>query len=126
MENTILTVFFIALGGSLGAGARYWLSGLFKDVNSPLPLGTLAVNVLGSFTLGFFMTISTFAYLPYEIVKFLGTGFLGAFTTMSTFAVETLSLNEQSMRFAFINIVIMIIFVLIGTIIGINIITYVY
>ena len=51
-------------------------------------------------------------------LKPLPYGFFGCYTTMSSFAVETLTLNEESKRLAFMNIVLMITFVLLGAILG--------
>ncbi len=92
-----MKLLYIGLGGFLGAGSRYLLSkwvemkweGLF-------PNGTLIVNVIGSFLLGFLMVLfieKTAAYTNLKIM--MTTGFLGAFTTFSTFSFETVMLLED-------------------------------
>ena len=51
----MLTYFWIMLGGALGTGARFWASGLVAErFGEVFPLGTLFVNVTGSFIIGFF------------------------------------------------------------------------
>ncbi len=89
----------IALGGALGAVCRYWLITLAEQHNEGLfPVGTLAVNVLGSLLIGILFVlltekIQTAAYLRPLLV----IGFLGAFTTFSTFSLDTLLLMQQGL-----------------------------
>lgn len=89
----------IMLGGGLGAIARYMLStSINEKLASNFPYGTLIVNVIGSFLMGF---------LAMWLVEKLGlnpllrlaifVGFLGAFTTFSTFSMETLHLFEEGL-----------------------------
>lgn len=81
----------VALGGMLGSVARYGLGGWVT--RGDFPWGTVAVNLLGSFALGFlvFSELAR-ASLDAEMRMFLTVGFLGGFTTMSTFAVEFVDL----------------------------------
>jgi CrcB protein len=82
----------VGVGGFFGAIARYcssqWIAG---RVSSRFPYGTLFVNLLGSFLLGFIIggKWGTSLYLLF------GTGFMGAFTTFSTFKVDSLQLAKQ-------------------------------
>ncbi len=87
----------LALGGALGAIARYWLSsGLNQSGQMAFPLGTLSVNVLGSFFIGgLYIYLSGRPELSEAYRHLLITGFLGALTTFSTFSLETLLLIEQ-------------------------------
>ncbi len=87
----------IALGGAAGAMARYALSGWVQSAAGTLfPLGTLAVNVVGSFLLGFILQLSTGRFLVApETRLFLTTGLCGSLTTFSTFSYETLALLED-------------------------------
>ncbi|PYE55277.1 fluoride efflux transporter CrcB [Deinococcus yavapaiensis] len=80
----------IALGGALGAVARFAL-GAFVAARSPLgtfPLSTLVINVLGSFALGLLLALVGRGTLSDAWRLWIGVGFLGAFTTFSTFSVE--------------------------------------
>lgn len=85
----------LAAGGALGALARYGVATWVQQRTGPgFPWGTLVVNVLGSFALGFVLAaIADPAWRP-PIVAFAATGFLGDFTTFSTFAYEAAALGH--------------------------------
>lgn len=88
---------WICLGGAIGTGVRYLLSGWFLRVLGPeFPYGTLAVNALGSFLLGVLMQValSTESFPP-TLRLTLTTGVMGGFTTYSTFNYETLQLFQE-------------------------------
>jgi fluoride exporter len=76
-----VTLLYVALGGALGAPARYVVAHL---LDGPAHRGTLAVNLVGSFLLGLFSGLA----LTGDTLAFLGTGFCGALTTYSSFAVH--------------------------------------
>lgn len=87
----------VATGGALGAMARYGLSGWISNAGSGrFPYGTLAVNIIGSFIIGFFLTLAyeRFSWSP-DLRIFFTVGFLGAFTTFSTFSYETVELLRE-------------------------------
>ncbi len=76
----------VALGGALGAMARYWLSGRLDHAGQPIPINTLSINVLGSFLMGVcFVLILEKGRLPPDLRPLLMVGFLGAFTTFPPF-----------------------------------------
>jgi fluoride exporter len=80
----------VALGGALGAPARYGISLAVHVSPGSFPWGTFWTNVSGSFALGFFLAVVLERFPPTRYLRpFVATGFLGAFTTYSTFAVET-------------------------------------
>ena len=87
----------VALGGALGAMARYGLSGWVQHLSgSFFPVGTLAVNVLGSFIIGLLLQMTTGRFVwSVEARLLLTTGFCGSLTTFSTFSYETLALMED-------------------------------
>lgn len=89
--------FWICLGGAIGTGARYLLSGWLLRVTGPgLPYGTLAVNSIGSFLLCLLMHASLSAEsFPPTLRVALATGVLGGFTTYSTFNYETLDFFQK-------------------------------
>ena len=85
----------IGVGGALGALARYGLSGWVQGfLATPFPLGTLVVNVLGSFLLGLAVYLLESTALSTEVRSLVTIGFLGAFTTFSTFSYEALVLLQ--------------------------------
>ncbi|MGG3564751.1 fluoride efflux transporter CrcB [Neobacillus rhizosphaerae] len=88
----ITNIAIVALGGFFGAMSRYGLGLFFKKrYPSAFPIGTLFVNLLGSFLLGLIMGANTDSTLR----LLLGTGFMGAFTTFSTFKLENIQLHTK-------------------------------
>jgi CrcB protein len=89
---------WICLGGAVGTGARYLLSGWLGRAAGPsFPWGTLAVNVLGSFLLGLIMQVAVSTNLLSPTLRLtLATGVLGGFTTYSSFNYETLQYLQQN------------------------------
>ena len=88
-----MTPLVVGIGGALGAVARWagteWVRGFAGDA---FPWGTLAVNVLGSFALGFAMIwFQSLAPSP-RARQLVAIGFLGSFTTFSTFSYEAVAL----------------------------------
>ena len=103
MTRTLL----VAAGGLAGSVARYWLSGFAQRfTGTAFPLGTLTVNALGSFVLGFIMMLSLERGTPGPAARlFLTVGFCGGFTTMSTFSYETFALlRDGELGFALANV----------------------
>ncbi len=88
---------WIAAGSALGGVARYLLGGAVQRwTPGTFPLGTLAVNVIGSVLLGFILryALETPA-VSAEVRAFLTVGFCGGFTTFSTFSYESATLLER-------------------------------
>lgn len=83
----------IALGGALGAPARYGVAQLIPVPSGRFPWATFWTNVSGSFALGLVLALLLERFPPSRYLRpFVATGFLGAYTTYSTFAVETVLL----------------------------------
>lgn len=87
----MMTYIAVALGGALGACARFALGNVFKS-----PMGTLVANGLGCLLIGLVAGfLASRMQLNDSIRPFVITGFLGALTTYSTFSLEALEmLNE--------------------------------
>lgn len=86
----------IAGGGAVGALLRYWVSlGMHGLLGRDFPWGTLTVNVLGSFLMGWLSFWLLARQAAPEWRGLLLIGGLGAFTTFSAFSLESLHLLEQ-------------------------------
>ena len=97
----------IFIGGGIGSVLRYWLSRFTNNyIGSNFPYGTLAVNILGCFIIGLFMTLFAERFLVNPRLRLLLTvGFLGGLTTFSTFSYESFMLiEEKSFYLAGVNI----------------------
>jgi CrcB protein len=86
----------IMLGSALGGGARYWCSGFVAThFGETFPWGTMAVNIVGSFVIGFFATLTGpdgRLFFSTETRQFVLVGFCGGYTTFSSFSLQTLGL----------------------------------
>jgi CrcB protein len=114
LQNYAIVFFGAGIGGVL----RYWLSSfVYKFLPANFPYGTLSVNLIGSFILGFVM----FGLYEKELINqdmrlFLTIGFCGGFTTFSTFSLETVNLIKNSeFIIASLNILLNVILCLAGT-----------
>jgi len=92
-----VTYLIIGIGGFLGANARYLLGGWIAErYGTSFPYGTLAINVSGSFVIGFFLMLISERFIIHPNWRlFFAIGFLGAYTTFSTFSFETFALLQQ-------------------------------
>ncbi len=92
-----LTILAVASGGAIGATLRLLINGAVnKSFVHALPLGTLAVNLIGSLLIGMLFAYFHFnTTLSPHIKTFMVTGILGALTTYSTFAIESFFLLES-------------------------------
>ncbi|WP_367124692.1 CrcB family protein [Streptomyces phytohabitans] len=85
----------VALGGALGAAARYGASLLWPTPDGAFPWTTLAVNAAGCAVIGAFMVLLSEEWSAHRLVRpFFGTGVLGGFTTFSTYAVDVRQLAD--------------------------------
>ncbi len=94
----LMPYLLVGLGGFIGANARFVVARLVGAMfETRFPLGTLVINVSGSFLLGVLGTLVAQKVMPNsESMRLaLGVGFLGAFTTFSTFEFETHSLIDD-------------------------------
>lgn len=120
----MLTYLWIALGGALGSVGRFWLNGLVSQRFDTFPLGTLAINVIGSFIIGIFGALT----LPEGrmgsetralTTEFVMIGLCGGFTTFSSFSLQTLNLiREREWLYAGGNVLLSVALCLIATWLG--------
>ena len=93
MNFTLLM--YIGFGGFLGAISRFLISNFIqRQLNILFPIGTLSVNVLGSFIIGFMAMFFQNIIEP-EYKALVITGFLGALTTFSTFSLENVTMLQD-------------------------------
>ena len=89
----------IAVGSALGGMARYWCSGFIAAaVGETFPWGTLIINVVGSFVIGFFATLTgpDGRLLVSSVTRqFVMVGVCGGYTTFSSFSLQTLNLAHD-------------------------------
>ena len=88
----------VAVGGGAAAGAWIrWIFGmLLNPIFPPIPLGTVAANILGGLLMGVCMALMThYEAMSPELRLLMTTGFLGGLTTFSTFSAETATLLSR-------------------------------
>ncbi|MCL4275005.1 MAG: fluoride efflux transporter CrcB [Anaerolineales bacterium] len=104
MTNILL----VGIGGFIGSVLRYLLSGYVQQTAKSVgfPFGTLAVNIIGCFVIGFLaQLVEARGAFTGETRTFIFFGILGGFTTFSTFGNETFNLvRDSQMLNAFANI----------------------
>lgn len=95
----MVTYLWIGLGSALGGMARYWCSGFVAErIGETFPWGTLTVNVVGSFIIGFFATLTApdgRFLIGSNARQFVMIGVLGGYTTFSSFSLQTLALARD-------------------------------
>jgi fluoride exporter len=96
-KHPLVPYLAIALGGILGANARYLVSLLVAErLGTEFPYGTMLINVTGSLVIGFFLTLVTERLEVSPLWRlFFATGFLGAYTTFSSYTFETATLLRE-------------------------------
>ena len=91
-----VSLLLVALGGAVGAGLRYVSTeAVQRYMGNAFPWGTLFVNVVGSFALGFLLLAMERMELSEEVRRFAAIGVLGAFTTFSAFTWDILWLMRE-------------------------------
>ena len=90
-------VLWVALGGAIGSAARHGVNiGSARLLGTGFPSGTLTVNVLGSFFMGFVMALLLRKFENNDAARlFLTTGILGGFTTFSAFSLDVFNLMQR-------------------------------
>jgi CrcB protein len=119
----MLTYAWVALGGAIGTLGRYWLSGVIARMfGETFPWGTLAINVTGSFVIGFFGTLTGpdgRVFVGSQARQFVMIGICGGYTTFSSFSLQTLNLmNDGEWLYAGANITLSVILCLVAVWLG--------
>jgi len=125
----IASIAAIAGGGALGAVLRHSVNqGALHYFGPAYPLGTIAVNIFGSFVMGVLIAYFAHVWQPSPEVKaFLVTGLLGAFTTFSAFSLDFVTLWERGDEMAAFVYVLASVFFAIGALfLGMAIIRWVF
>ncbi len=91
-----MNMFYVILGGGVGAGVRWLLTGFLNSAQ--FPMGTLSVNLLGCLFIG---VASCLLLNSPKMSLLLITGFLGGFTTFSSFGLDSFQLlrNQNYIKF---------------------------
>jgi len=96
VERRTMLYLWVMIGSALGGGARYWCSGFAaRNFGETFPWGTIIVNVVGSFIIGFFATLTGpdgRVMASTETRQFVMVGLCGGYTTFSSFSLQTLEL----------------------------------
>ena len=92
----MLPILYIGLGGFLGSISRFLVAKYTTNFLGTFPIGTLLVNVTGSFIIAFISYSVLFGKnISPDFRNFATIGFIGAYTTMSTFSFETMRFLDQ-------------------------------
>ncbi|NBC58739.1 MAG: fluoride efflux transporter CrcB [Bacteroidetes bacterium] len=86
---------WIFIGGGLGSVFRYLVSKSLNPLFNTLFVGTLTVNIIGSFIMGLLLALESKTIIQNPLYLYLTVGFCGGFTTFSAFASENLRLIKS-------------------------------
>jgi CrcB protein len=119
----MLSYLWIAIGGALGSVARFWFSGFVAErFGETFPLGTILVNVTGSFAIGFFATLTSpdgRVLVSPSFRQFFMIGICGGYTTFSSFSLQTLNLAQDGeWLYAGLNVIFSVVFCLVAVWLG--------
>ncbi len=116
------TYLWIGLGSALGGMGRYWCSGAVARLfGETFPWGTITVNVVGSFLIGFIATMTApdgRLLMGTSARHFLMIGILGGYTTFSSFSLQTLALARDDWFKAGGNVVLSVVLCLVAVALG--------
>ena len=116
----MINFLWVAAGGAIGATMRYLATNSLKYIFPNFLLGTLFVNILGSFIIGFIMSYVEYKNISSNIIKyFFIIGILGSFTTFSAFSFEVIDLINNrrfilSFLYIFISLIVCLFFCFLG------------
>ncbi len=106
---TFWTYLVVMAGGACGTLARFVVADLFTPLSRQMPVGTIVINITGSFLIGLFgtLTLSHGKFpVPESVRMFVMIGFCGGYTTFSSFSLQTFDLMRSGfMTRAAVNVV---------------------
>lgn len=114
-------ILLVLAGSAAGGSARYITSMLIQSKNNtPFPMGTFAINILGCFIIGMVYAVAARnASTGSDIKLLLATGFCGGFTTFSAFAFENLELLKSGQQLtALIYIILSVVLGILAVVLG--------
>jgi len=120
----MIAYFWVAFGGALGSVSRFWLNGLVSQRFDTLPIGTILINVTGSFLIGVIGALAApegrmDSQSRAFATQFFMYGICGGYTTFSSFSLQTLSLvREREWLYAGGNVVISVVLCLVAVWLG--------
>jgi CrcB protein len=122
-EIFMLAYLWVAIGGALGSVGRFWLSGIVAArFGETFPLGTLVINVTGSFVIGIFAALTAPDVSNSHratIIQFFMIGICGGYTTFSSFSLQTLNLlREREWLYAGGNVILSVVLCMIAVWLG--------
>src|SRR5215510_1480007 len=98
-EHDMITYLWVAIGSALGGMARHWCTIVVaKWMGAAFPWGTLFINIVGSFVIGLFFTVTGVDgrfEVPNDAKAFVMVGICGGYTTFSSFSLQTLALAQE-------------------------------
>jgi len=97
MSMTMSAIWWVGIGGFVGANARYWLGrAIVERTGSSFPWGTLVVNISGAFLIGVIAQLLLMRQDdPPAWRLFLVVGVLGGYTTFSSYTLEVVALLQS-------------------------------
>src|SRR3989338_8290747 len=115
----------VGTGGFIGTILRYILGGIpYKFLDTSFPLGTLLVNFIGAFLIGYFMETAFRSTISDMTRMFVAIGILGGFTTFSTFSYETIALlRSGNTLYALLNMLLTNFLCFGGTLLGMKLVS---
>jgi CrcB protein len=89
---------YVGIGGAIGSVVRFLISNISLPTFNHFPIGTIFVNLLGAFVLGWFVAwVAPLQSISKEVKAGISTGMIGSFTTFSTLSVEVIQLIHESL-----------------------------
>jgi CrcB protein len=96
----LINILLVASGGAIGATIRFLSTSYIKYLFPTFPIGTLVVNIIGSFSIGFLISVMENRNISSNIINyFVIIGFLGSFTTFSAFSFEVIDMINNKRFF---------------------------